>query len=406
MEKIKYALIFRLSVFVQICIGAHAWFFWEIENGLASQISVVVFALIALLYKSSNSISLRSTPYTTTIVALFCLAYICTFKLSIGFFIGLFFRVIPVIVLISDPWCRDTFKWIVKAFTYLLIPGIILHILLIIVPSIPGYPIVYHDSLISVFYNYIFILKPMYAYNEASMMRFYSVFLEPGYLGTLVAFLLFASKFNLKSIEGKTLLIAELLSFSLAGYVTLIIAFIIYKYSQRAPITRYIIYFVGFLCIYWGTTMYNGGDNTVNHLIVQRLQSDEDKGFVGNNRTGEAADYYFDQVMTSSRMFFGLGADEVDRINGTGNEVDKTNKINGAGYKIFIVTHGIIATIMFFIFYLVCAARLCPNNKRYSYGFVFLVAITFIQAAYPDSNSWIFPFLYGIMTENSEEYQV
>lgn len=395
--------LFKLSIFVQICMGAHAWFVWDIENGTASQVTLIICAVIAFLYKQSWNITLKNNNVTSSVLVLFALAYICTFKLSIPFFIGLALRIYPLWVLLS---CRDInniLNWITKGFVYILVPGMLLHLLLIFTPGFPGIPIQYHDSLSGYFLNYGVLLKPLYAYSESLQYRFYSVFLEPGYLGTLVAFLLYANQYNFKTKSGKILLIAELLSMSLAGYVTAFAGYIIYKYSQHMPIKNYVLALILLTIAYYGAGFINNGDNVINHLIVERLQSDEEKGFVGNNRTGEAADYYYEQVISSEKILFGLGADGVARINGNDGTVDKATKIHGAGYKIFIITHGIVATLAFFIFYIVAAVKLGRRNKRYSYGFVLLIALTFIQAAYPDSNAWILPFILGIMSNQESE---
>lgn len=396
--------LFKLSIFVQICVGAHAWFVWDIENGTAAQVTLVICALIAFLYKQSRNITLKSNNSTILVLVLFALAYICTFKLSITFFMGLVLRIYPLWVLLSCSNLQETLRWVTKGFVCLLVPGIVFHILLIFTPGVPGIPIQYHDSLSGCFLNYGVLLKPIYTYSESSQYRFYSVFLEPGYLGTLIAFLLYANNFNFKSWNGKILLIAELLTMSLAGYVTTFVGYILYKYSQHTPIRIYVPTLLLLAFAYYGAKFVNNGDNVINHLIIERLQLDDEKGIAGNNRTGEAADFYFERVMLSEKMFFGLGADEVSRINGNDDTVDKSTKIHGAGYKIFIITHGLVASFMFLLFYFIAASQLCRNNKRYSYGFVLLIVMTFIQAAYPDSNAWILPFLLGIMSEQESAY--
>lgn len=391
--------LFKLSIFLQICMGAHAWFVWDVEKGAASQITLIICAAIAFFYKQSRNISLKTNSATLSVILFFALAYICTFKLSVLFFIGLTFRIYTLWVLLSCSNTPHILNWITRGFVYILLPGIVLHMLLILGPGFPGIPIRYHESLSSLFFNYGVLLKPLYAYSESVQYRFYSVFLEPGYLGTLVAFLLYANKFDFKSWNGKILLIAEFLSMSLAGYVTAFVGYIIYKYSQHMPIRSYVITIVFLAVAYNIAGHVNNGDNIINHLIVERLKPDEEKGFKGNNRTGEAADYYYNQVITSEKVLFGLGADKVSQINGDDGTIDKTTKIHGAGYKIFVITHGVVSTIVFLLFYLAAASNLCWYNKRYSYGFVLLIGLTFIQAAYPDSNSWILPFLLGVMSK-------
>ena len=396
---------FNLSIFLQVCLGAHAWFVWGLEKGIASQVSIIVFAIIALLYKRANGVILKRTPQTFFILCFFCLAYITSFKLSIPFLLGLFFRVIPLWVLISLPEPSKVLKWVVKAFCIVLVPGIISYFILLFVPNIPGFPCTKDGWSSSYnFWNYGFIIKPMYAYNEASQIRFNSVFLEPGYLGTLVSFLLYAIRFDFKSKVGRILILSEILSFSLAGYILTFVGCFFYRISQRSSIIKILFVFLVCFGFFEFAKYYNDGDNHVNHLIVQRLQPDEEKGFVGNNRTGAATDYYFNQILCSRQLFFGLGADKIARINGTDGEIDKANKIHGAGYKIFIVTHGIVPAILFFLFYWISADSLCSVNRRYSRGFVLLIILTFLQAAYPDSNSWIIPFLLGIMSYEEQFY--
>lgn len=399
------SFLFRFSIFIQICCGAHAWFVWDIENGLAAQVTLIMCAAIALLYKQATRIKLRTDNAAVSVLFLYSLAYICTFKLSVTFFIGLAMRIIPVWVMISSRESRCLLNWITKAFVYILIPGLVLHVILLFKPLIIGYPIQYHDSVSGSFLNYLVLLKPLYAYSESLQHRFYSVFLEPGYLGTLVAFLLYANNYNFKSRDVKVLLLAEVFSMSLAGYIISFLGYIILKFSQHKSIRSCVFALLTLFFCYYVAIKFNDGDNVINHLIVERLQPDEEKGIAGNNRAGEAVDFYYERVISSEQVFFGMGVDEVARINGNDGIVDKSTKINGAGYKVFIVTHGIVPMLVFFLFYLIAARNFCYINKRYSYGFVFLICITFMQAAYPDSNAWIIPFLLGVMScqENTVE---
>lgn len=393
--------IFCISVLLQICLGAHAWFLWNIEHGVASQISVVIFALIAIWYKNSNNVRLKSDNVTIIILLLFSVAYVSTFSLSIPFLIGVLFRIIPLWVLLSTTEINRILLWLTNSLAIIILPGLLLNFVFMVVPSFPGPLISYNESTNYLFYNYFILLKPFYAPTESSQIRLYSVFLEPGYLGTLIAFMLYANRFNFNRRSIKILLLAEIMSFSLAGYITTFVAYIFHKYSLHISIKRFILIFISLFAIYYLSQDYNGGENKVNDLIFSRLRLDDEKGFKGNNRTGLAADYYYEQMISNGELLTGMGVERIAKINGSSDDYNKDTKINGAGYKIYFLTYGLISVVFFLLFYLFSAFRICPKNIRYSVGFFVIVALTFIQASYPDSNSWIIPYFLGLRSMNS-----
>lgn len=126
------------------------------------------------------------------------------------------------------------------------------------------------------------------------------------------------------------------------------------------------------------------------------MQFDDDKGIKGYNRNGYITDYYYDQVISSDRIFYGLSYEEIRLINGDSDGyVDETNKLHGAGFKLYVVQHGLVPVILYFLFYyfLIIAGGVC---RKYSFGFLILIVFTFLQASYPNSYSWLIPFILGI----------
>ena len=116
------------------------------------------------------------------------------------------------------------------------------------------------------------------------------------------------------------------------------------------------------------------------------MEYDEEKGLSGNDRSSSEADFLFSKVVSSGNVLFG----------------DPSIKdMSGAGYKVFIVNKGLVPALLFFAFYYYSA----ENRKKYRYSkfFVLLIVLTFMQAAYPASYSWIVPFLLGI--NKREEYE-
>ena len=100
--------------------------------------------------------------------------------------------------------------------------------------------------------------------------------------------------------------------------------------------------------------------------------------------------------MSTGDLIQGVGNDEIQKINdaSTGSFGDS---IRGAGYKIFFIREGIIAAVAYLFIYLLMALYKIPKEQKlYSYGFVVLIIITFIQASYPSSFSLLVPFVLVI----------
>lgn len=387
--------LYRIILLFSILWGAHAWFTWWIEAiPYASQASMVLIAAIALLYRIRMRLPLRKDPSVFVIFILWMLAFLSAYEISFAMLLGIIIRFIPLWILISDKNCSDHLQWIKKYIAILLFPGLIIHILYIISPF-PSIPIQYGNSMTYIFYNYIFNIEVMSPWIETSY-RFQSVFLEPGYLGTLLCFLLYADRYNFKDKYTKILLIALVFSFSLAGYIISFMGYLLYKRNVGINFTRIVGVFVLLIAFCLVASTYKNGDNVFNERIISRLRFDKEKGIQGNNRNGYTTDYYFNRVLTSDKIFFGLSNEEISQINGDDDGyADEENKLHGAGFKLFVVVYGILPVLFYFLFYLLTASQ-CGYHRRYSLGFFFLILLTFIQASYPNSFCWLIPFILGI----------
>lgn len=212
--------------------------------------------------------------------------------------------------------------------------------------------------------------------------RFNGPFLEPGHQAMISCLLLFANKYNFKDCKYLwILLIAIIISFSLAGYVLLVLG---YMFLKVHSVSKVVLFAISLLIAgYVVTDVWNDGDNPVNVLIFERLEYDKDKGITGNNRTIEATDDYFYRCVKDGTIVLGI----------RGKDVGKNN-VRGAGYKIYLLNYGLVSLIIISIFYLL----LIPprSDKRYAYFFFLLLSIVFLQRAYPYWYSWMFPYVIGI----------
>ena len=133
---------------------------------------------------------------------------------------------------------------------------------------------------------------------------------------------------------------------------------------------------------------YNDGDNYINKNIAQRLTDSNDDKYVFSGTI--RSDNYTDRVYSES-------IESGDFIFGESRELN----ISGAGYKIFLIKNGLFAAILYFIVYNLISKF--SKNRKYGRYFVLLILLTFLQAAYPFSYSWMIPFILGIFTEKSNK---
>ena len=190
--------------------------------------------------------------------------------------------------------------------------------------------------------HYIYLINVTRLETEL-FPRFCFVFLEPGYLGCLLAMLLYIGNYKLDK-PNTVFYISLFFTFSLAGYILTLVGYFYYSYMKSKKRILWLFTFVSLLSISISfTLLYNKGDNYVNEMILLRLEYDEDTGIAGNNRSTYNTDKYFwGTFVNSSDLFFGQGRNALKRLH----DAD-------ADWKVYVMQHGIIGTFLFlfFIFY-------------------------------------------------------
>lgn len=221
------------------------------------------------------------------------------------------------------------------------------------------------------------------------VLRFNSIFLEPGHTAMIGAFTIFANHYNIRKKSVLCILICSLLTLSLAGYVLIIAGFIIYKFLTSAlkkAFCHILIYSVAITAIYFISKSYENGNNYVNVYIIERLEYDEEKGIVGNNRYLGDTDKTFEKIASTSKIITGLSFYEYAKALH-----DET--ISGAGIKLYLLQKGIVGTIfVFLVYYLICRKSV---NRHFMYSMFILYILAFLQRAYPLWESWIFIFVFS-----------
>lgn len=399
MRNPKYLKLFAFAVFLEMISGAYPWFFWNLNTNYL----FVLCTIITFIYLKKNKLklSIRSS-YGFGFALLFVSTLLNVDSHTINERIYQICSFIPMLAIVSDKkYGEEMYTNITKWLSYILVPSMLLHVIFLAIGFPPSLIIVNEavpDSY--VYFNYFILVKNIIMSDY--QIRFCSIFLEPGYLGTMLSFLLYVGRFDFKKKYNVVFLLALILTLSLAGFVIAALAWVLIKLQEGKSIKRLVQIACVLGIVYYGGISYNGGNNILNEQILSRLQYDKDKGISGNNRASHMAEAYFDYYMQTGEILFGVGQQQVRKINGGGAAgVDFNDQIRGAGYMIFFITNGIIEAVIIFFGYLMFVRK---TDRKYGLGFLLLIVITFVQAAYPLSPSWLIPFILGCVL-NSKNYE-
>lgn len=227
-----------------------------------------------------------------------------------------------------------------------------------IIYSITGYGIIigtvtrssaYRDTS---FYHLIFNVIRQ---DVISVSRFQGLFIEPGTLGTVCAFMLFATwKIKALRIPFWVFFICGLLSLSLAYYVFLLVFFTANVKSTVKNTLRILILAMPLFFVF---------KNAFEIEIIERVDSADSVEEL-DNRTTEAFDEVFFNAFESGELWLGVGSNNIDE--------SLTEDGGNAGAKKWIYQYGIISFIIIFFVYNLIYYRRTGMHLQYN-DWVFLI---------------------------------
>lgn len=379
-----YQNILFFCIFMLFLLSMNIWLGWDERLRYCYYVISLIMVVTLMADKS------RHLCYSwKTVVPLLSLimAYSYIYEFHYPTIVSYFFPFSVIILLRKrdQVLCID---FITKWFAVLMVPCIITYALVQTNMLSPiGTVRLNHDSFYALSYvireNYIF-----YVYSDFYGIRFNGPFIEPGHLGMMSAFLLFANGFDIKRKENVVIMLTLVLTWSLAGYVLALVGYIFTMYDQRKIQLKQVISFlVVVVIIFLYANFYNDGDNLLNELIFSRLESDEEKGISGNNRVdNEVMLYFYSLFLNEKLLLFGYGNDMYDWL--------ASNRHGGTGIYMYAVRFGLVGSIAAMAFYLLYA--LFHKTKSIAFLFVIFVLSLFWQRSYPFWFSWIICFVYGI----------
>ena len=351
---------------------------------------MLIGVLMLFLTKANGTkLDFCSRNIWSVVVIILSNAFILYKNESMGISYPLYFCLpLSIIIFLNSKDRMTCLLYISKWFAFLMVPCLLVYLLVQIfgLPSL-GTLLVNDDPALSFSYvtreNYFF-----YNYTDYYEIRFNGPFIEPGHLGMMASFLLYATGFDLKKKETWMILVAVLFTLSLSGYVLTFLAYLFMKY-QKGEISMKFIMMFGILILtsYLLAIFYNDGENMVNEMIVSRLEPDEEKGFSGNNRVFGQIDLYFAAMFTDTDLLLtGYDKNTIEALALSGSR--------GTGFTMWMVQHGLIGLAMAMLFYLVYWVS--GKQRKQSFLFVIYVILMFWQRSYPFWFSWIICYVYGI----------
>lgn len=299
--------------------------------------------------------------------------------------IVIFLQYLPVLFLLQLPYeyLKDLLQFCTKWLAILLIPALLLYWALLFI-DLPKFGQFVHPNYMP-FDNYIFYIKT--TWDNGIFVRFNAFFLEPGHLALLCTFLMIANKYRFKKCKWLIVLaVAVVFSFSLAGYLLATLGFILLKINS---IGKALLALVAVIAVAIAAVNFLEDDTAVYELIVSRLEYDESKGIKGNNRVDSNTDYVFDKTLHKGKTLTGV------------SQTTNMDLVAGAGYKIFIIRYGLIGALLSLALYI----ALIPSSPDWRYTLIFLLILIlcFMQRAYPEWYSWLFPYISGIYLAKGEK---
>lgn len=278
------------------------------------------------------------------------------------------------------PYLKKTISMLCKIMGGFLVISMIaffLHLFGFPLPSID----ISKEDLLYDFTNYFWFMTSEQQ-NLLLFPRFQSVFLEPGHLGTATSLLLFTQIGSWKKWYNISLLVATLLTFSLAAYVLLIMIIFVGAWMQGKKLFKKIAIAISVLAITTIVSLtYQDGDNLVNNLILSRMEVDEDGKLSGDNRVTDSFEDVYDDYVTSSDIWF--GRDYSIEEFGFGN----------SGYRVFLYDYGLICLLLALGFYATMSYN--PSQKRSWIAMIIVSIAGFWVRATPMTFYFLIP-LYAV----------
>lgn len=207
-----------------------------------------------------------------------------------------------------------------------------------------------------------------------NFFRFQGPFLEPGHVTMGLAPILFINRYNLKNRYVLILLVSQILTLSLAGYITLVIGYSLQTFldgdslkSRTKSVFVSVLFASGALFLLESVL----GESILEEKILSRLEWNGSK-LSGDDRSSDMLDFEYEKSLRTGQAL-------------TGDEkFDQTKLEKGvSGYKLYIVRHGLLGSFLAVLAYILSITEAPKGKKKPQILLCILLFMLFLQNAYP-----------------------
>lgn len=358
----------------------YPWFLWNVEALYLNVFIAGVVLLFRALYSNFFDFTAPKLPIVAIIVFFIWLSK----SLNVFGIIGSILQCSTIILLLflREEYKTTIIRFVTRGLAIILGVAMIPYLAFVI-----GFPLPYEQVTMGdnayVLDNYYFFLT-----NPYNPFRFRGPFLEPGHLTLGLAPLLYLNRYNTKDKFVLILIFAQILTFSLAGFIVLFVGFIWYIFISgegKGNNTKNIIGLLILFLLVGGIVGFDFFEDS----IISRLAYDESRGTIaGNNRTSDYFDSIYENLMNTPLKWTGIPFDFESLEQGV------------AGYKRYVVEYGLIGVILAASFYI---SLLVKRNNKFNIGLIILILLLLYQDAYPLWWCILLCAILGIQKANKEE---
>lgn len=314
---------------------------WPLWGGRGVSIGYILVLILALLrYRSLTLIF--SNIFIFFLFALICLCFILH-PLFVGFHTVNLLVILSFFVALSlsQLECRKTLDFLTNALAWIIgisLPVWLLHVFVVDIPSIGQIDNSDFKGMGYIMDNHLLFVT----LSGSNAFRFYSMFDEPGVLGTLSAFILFANKYNFRDLKNVIILLGAIFSFSLAFYMISFLGYMFYAIKSFRKFCSSVIFLILLTFITYNLLKEN---LAFQYSIINRFQTSNVENM--ESRTGYKASLFYKKFWATSDAVLGIGD---DRMRNEGLK-------EGQSYKLFVIEYGWLSIVCLLFMYMTLAGK-------------------------------------------------
>ena len=362
MRESKLFTFYSFLIFLLFVDSMYPWYMWE---NYVRQGTTLIGALVSIYIGRKEAYRFSITKSGIILCLFVFVSMVWNISGGDGSPISSVFKYLVIIflILLRPVYRIALLSYITKWYASVLIFSLFSYISYIVgLYSINPSVIIFNDGqyVCNNFYTFIVSTK-----DFESAFRFMSIFMEPGHMTMGTVSLIMANRFDLSNRYVKMLVVCELFTFSLAGYITLFVGYVLFNATPSRLKNLFVgTAIVGLILFIISQTEYSV---VLDQFIFQRLEF-KDGDIAGNNRVSSNFQKVYDQFINSSDVWFGNSTIDVTAFGGI------------SGYKKYLVQNGIVGLTLCLLVYTLQFFR----YLKYDIGvFTLILLLLLYQNAYP-----------------------